>query len=485
MKKALGFMGIAILLLCAVVVGRTLLNVVPESAGNREVEDVAVNEQRLLRHMSEALQFKTVSYQSQDLPVKEFEGFISWVVESYPEVQETMNLTRIGTYTLLYEWPGTDPSLKPVLMTGHYDVVPVIPGTEDQWTHPPYDGVVSDGYVWGRGSLDDKGAVITMLEAATQLIQDNYQPERTIYFSFGHDEEIGGPQGAGGVVEYAKANDIEFLWSLDEGSFLFKDIIPGVDQLMGSINVAEKGSATLDIVAKAAGGHSSMPPLDNAVGVLASAIQKLEAEPVPGGLDGLSADMFNAMSPYMPFMMKMMFSNQWLFKGLIEQQLFQVTFMNASLRTTTAPTMLQASNKVNVLPIEAVATVNFRLHPRDTVESVVKHVEQVVDDKRVEVRVRGGRPASEVSDAEAIGFEIVELSVREVRPDAFMTPGLMIAGSDSRHYTKVAENAYRFNPMIVTSKDLPKIHGTDENITVDNLILATQIYTRIIKNTAP
>lgn len=485
MKKFLMILGLALSLLVAVVLIRTLLHTPIEPDYDIEPAQVAVNEERLLKHISESLRFKTISYQSADLPVQHFEGFINWLIDRYPLVQQEMELTRIGGYTLLYKWPGTDPSLKPVLLTGHYDVVPVLPGTEDLWTHPPYDGVIADGYVWGRGTLDDKGAVITMLEAATSLIEAGFKPERTVFFSFGHDEEIGGANGAGGVVEYARANNIEFLWSLDEGSFLFKDMIPGVDKLMGSINVAEKGYSTVEIVAKAAGGHSSMPPLDNAVGVLAQAISRLEADPVPGGLDGLSAEMFDGMSRHMPFTMRMLFANQWLFKGLLENQLFQVTFMNASLRTTAAPTMLSASNKANVLPIEAVATVNFRLHPRDTVESVVAHVEAVVNDERVEVRNRGGQPASNVADAKGAGFKIVEQSVREIRPDAFMTPGLMIAGSDSKHYAKVAENAYRFNPMVVTAKDLPKIHGTDENISIENLILATQIYTRVIQNSGP
>jgi carboxypeptidase PM20D1 len=179
-----------------------------------------------------------------------------------------------------------------------------------------------------------------------------------------------------------------------------------------------------------------------------------------------------------------LFANQWLFKGILEDQLFASTFMNATLRTTTAPTMLKASNKVNVLPIEAVATVNFRLHPRDTVASVAEHVRRVVADDRIEVRIRGGRPASEVSDARAIGYKTVELAVQEIKPTAFMTPGLMIPGSDSRHYSKISDNSYRLNPMIVSPVDLPKIHGTDENITVDNLVLATQIYTRIMLNAA-
>jgi carboxypeptidase PM20D1 len=482
MKKVFGLLVSGIVLLALVVVIRTLVHTPQDLDVAAVLKTVDVDENAIVNHMSEAVRFRTVSYQSKKLPVAEFEGFINWAENTYPEVHTSLTLTRLGEYTLFYKWAGTDESLPPILLTAHYDVVPVIPGTEGRWTHPPFDGVVADDYVWGRGSLDDKSAVITLLEAATHLLKQGYQPERSIYFSFGHDEEVGGPNGAGSVVTYAKENNIEFLWSLDEGSFLFRNMIPGVSKLMGTINVAEKGSATLDIVAKAAGGHSSMPPPDNAVGTLARAITRLEAEPIPGGLDGLSMETFDAASRYMSFGMRMLFANQWLFKGILEDRLFAITFMNASLRTTTAPTMLAASTKVNVLPIEAVATVNFRLHPRDTVESVIAHVERVVADENVEVRPRGGRPASRVSDSNGPGYKVVELSVREIEAEAFMTPGLMIAGSDSRHYGKISNNSYRFNPLTVTAADLPKIHGTDENVSIANLVLATKIYTRIIQN---
>jgi carboxypeptidase PM20D1 len=482
MKKLSVLLVSGFVVLVSVVVIRTLLHTPQDLDIAANLVNVSADEMAIVAHMSEAVQFRTVSYQSKSLPVEEFEGFIGWVETTYPEVHTTLEVKRLGEYTLFYKWPGANESLQPILLTAHYDVVPVIPGTEDKWTHPPFDGVVADGYLWGRGSLDDKSAVITLLEATTQLLKEGYQPDRTIYFSFGHDEELGGPNGAGSVVTYAQENNIEFLWSLDEGSFLFKNMIPGVSKLMGTINVAEKGSLTLDIVAKAAGGHSSMPTPDNAVGTLARAITRLEAEPVPGGLDGLSMETFDAASRHMSFGMRMLFANQWLFKDLLEDRLFAITFMNASLRTTTAPTMLSASTKVNVLPIEAVATVNFRLHPRDTVESVIAHVERVVGNDNVEVRPRGGRSASNVSDSNGPGYKVVELSVKEIEAEAFMTPGLMIAGSDSRHYGKVSQNSYRFNPLTVTSADLTKFHGTDENVSIANLVLATKIYTRIIQN---
>ena len=218
-------------------------------------------------------------------------------------------------------------------------------------------------------------------------------------------------------------------------------------------------------------------------GLLAAAITRLEASPVPGGLTGLSEAMFDTASRYMPFSARMLFANRWLFGPVIEDQLSAVSFSNAMLRTTTAPTMLSGSIKTNVLPIEAVATVNFRLHPRDTVEGVIEHVRSVVENDSVSVRVRegAGRPASAVSDWNSPGFQAVEQALRQNFDEIVVSPGLMVAGSDTKHYAKVADNAFRFNPMVVTQDDLTGFHGTNEKITVANLAQSVRVYMQIIR----
>ncbi len=483
MKKIIIILTVLILLLVTLIVARTLLHQ-PLSKSTADTVNISVDEKQLAKHMSEAVQFKTISFQSKELAIEEFSGFINWVFETYPEVQNNLEYEQLGGYSMLYKWTGKNPDLEPILLTGHYDVVPVIPGSEGLWDHAPFSGEIADDHVWGRGALDDKSAVISLLEAVTLLLKEGFQPERSIYLSFGHDEELGGTQGAASVVEYAKKHGINFLWSLDEGSFLFDKMIPGIDQIMGAINVAEKGSLTLQIVAKAAGGHSSAPPKQTAVGILAEAITKLETHPVPGGLEGLSAQMFDTISRYMPFTFRMLFANQWLFQGTIETRLADSPFMNAMLRTTTAPTMLSGSTKVNVLPIEAIATVNFRLHPRDSVGDIISHVKAVVDNDNIEVRVRenAGRPASQVSDWTSVGFDMLEKSVNEILKDTVIAPGVMIAGSDTRHYGKVSSNSFRFNPMTVTQKDVATFHGTNERISIANLAQATKIYSRLMIN---
>lgn len=483
MKAVLGVLVTSAIVFLGVIVVRTALHE-PEALG--KVERVAINldEDLIGYHLSEAIRFRTVSHQQQDdFQAEEFEAFIDWVKNTYPEVNEAMELMRLGDYTLLYRWDGSDSSLKPILVTGHYDVVPVIPGSEKRWQHPPFGGDIVDGVIWGRGALDDKSAVVAQLEAATYLARAGYAPKRTIYFSFGHDEEVGGTNGAAKVVEYLANQGVQLAWSLDEGSFLFDGILPGVEPLTATINVAEKGSVTLNIIARSIGGHSSMPPRQTAVGILAEAIAALEANPVPGGLSGLSEQMFDTVSRYMSIESRVLFANRWLFGGLIENRLSEVPFSNAMLRTTTAPTMLSGSVKVNVLPIEAVATVNFRVHPRDSVESVVDHVKSVVENANVEVQwpPGSGRPASPVSSWDSAGYRLVETAIRETYGEVVVTPGLMIAGSDSRHYGKVADDAYRFNPMTVSQGDLAGFHGTNEKISVANLAQGTRTYARIIR----
>ncbi|MDG1205980.1 MAG: M20 family peptidase [Pseudomonadales bacterium] len=472
-----------LLVIVGIIVVRTFMHAPAPMADVTQV-NIDIDSNVVAQHLSESITFKTVSNQSMgDKKAEEFDGFIQWVKDTYPQVNQQLELVMLNQ-TLLYKWQGSDASLKPILITGHYDVVPVIPGSEDKWQHPPFEGKIVDGIVWGRGALDDKSGVVGMLEATTFLLADGFQPARTVYLSFGHDEEIGGPMGAAAVTAYLKEQNVQLAWSLDEGSFLFKGMFPGVDNLIASINVAEKGSVTLDIVATAAGGHSSMPPKNNAVGVLAKAINKLEEHPVPGGLQGLSATMFDEISRYFEFPMRMLFANRWLFDSLIDRQLSSVTFSNAMLRTTTAPTMLSGSVKTNVLPIEAIATVNFRVHPRDTPESVQAYVESVVADEQITVRSLGGRGASEVSSWETQGFEQIAQSLREVYGDVAVTPGLMIAGSDSRHYGQVADDAYRFNPFELSQDDLAGFHGTNEKMSVDAFVLGIKSYIQIMRHGA-
>jgi len=457
---------------------RTLMHSAPESPVNVGVT-ADIDGEAAINNLAASIRFKTISHQDKEkFSPQEFEGFIKWAADTYPEFHSAMQLEMLE-YTLLFKWEGSDSSLAPILLTAHYDVVPVIPGTETIWEEEPFAGVISNNRIWGRGALDDKSGVVGMMEAATYLLKNNFKPTRTVYFSFGHDEEIGG-SGAAQVTEKLKQEGVQLQWSLDEGSFVNRGFFPGVDKLVAPINVAEKGIMNLLIIAKAKGGHSSTPPKKTAVNILADALIKLENEPLPGSLEGLSAVMFDEVSKHMPFGYRFLFANRWLFGGLLDSQMSSVPVINAMIRTTTAPTMLNGSIKSNVLPIEATALINFRLHPRDSIESVTEHVRRVVGSDQVEVRTLEGMEASGVSSWESPGYEIIASSLSKVYGEVISVPGIMIAASDTRHYSKVADNSFRFNPFSIAPEDMTGFHGTNESIAIDSFVAGIKTYVDII-----
>jgi len=483
-RKLLLALVAAIVIVAGVVVYRAMMFVPSETAAVAPATYV-VDDAAVAGRLAQAVQFATVSQQPpQPTDTVPFEQYIAWLQTAYPAVHAALKREQLGNHALLYTWAGSDPAARPVMLTAHYDVVPVIPGTEAQWTHPPFGGEIADGYVWGRGTLDDKGAMITMLEAVTALLHEGFAPKQTVYFAFGSDEEIGGAHGAGAIVAHLKAQKVRLDWSLDEGSFVLDGIVPGVARPLASINVAEKGYLTLELVAHGAGGHSAMPPRETAVGVLAAAIVKLQQAPLPGGMDGVSGQVFGTMARNMPLDKRILFANQWLFGWLLESALSRAPSTNAMLRTTTAPTMLSGSIKENVLPIEATATINFRVHPRDTTDGVIAYVKKTIGDDRIAIRPIGAvNEASAVAGIDTAGFHAMTNAVRRSYGDAIIIPGLTIAATDSVHYGEISDNAYRFDPMQITSQDLTGFHGTNERLSVDNLVRATRFYIDLLKST--
>ena len=484
MKKILALLGVALVMLVAVVLVRALLFTSHHSVPI-ESASVAVDEAQITAHLVEAIRFRTISTGNPETQSYDaFPRFTEWVKQTYPQMQTTMELQMFGEHTMLYKWQGANPSLKPILLTSHYDVVPVVPGSENNWEHPPFSGDIADGYVWGRGALDDKSAVVVMLEAATKLIQEGFVPQRTIYFSFGHDEEVGGPNGAANVVKHLKATGVQLAWTIDEGSFVSKDVVPGFNKPIASINVAEKGSVTLELIASSAGGHSSLPAAEVSVDILAQALVSLRKHPIPGDIEGVSAEMFDSIARQGSFAVKLFVANQWLFGDLMNRQLSKNSYTNALIRTTTAPTMLRAGIKSNVIPPTANATVNFRLHPRDTPESVVAHVVAAIDDARVEVRLQQegmSTLASGVSSRESAGYKTIAKVAKMIFGDIIVVPGITVGGTDSKYYSQVADDSYRFQFMLVGQEDTAGFHGTNERVAISNLVKATQAYYLLMK----
>lgn len=443
--------------------------------------EVVINEPKAVEHLSKAITYKTISYQERDkFAFAEFDKFISFLEETYPSVHDQLELEKINDYALVYKWKGSVSSKNPIGLTSHYDVVPVLEGTEENWEQPAFSGAVVNDKIWGRGILDDKVGVIGILEAVEFLLNDGFKPARDVYIMFGFDEEIGGDEGALKIVNTLKNRGVTFDFVLDEGGAIVENMVPGVDQPVGVVGISEKGSATAELSIEGSGGHSSQPKDHTNIGRIASAIAKLEDTQFKGNLKGPGEDLFEYVAPEMSFVMKYVFANKVIFEPIIEQILLQQPATAALIRTTIAPTSFQAGEQYNALPVKATAIINHRLMPGDSLEDVKTFIEDTIKDEAINVTVTGSE-ASKVSSTDGWEFKSIQQAARNVYNDAIIAPYLMFAGSDAKHYDSISNNTYRFLPVQITSEDLNRMHGTNEHISKDNFIQAIKFYAEIIK----
>jgi len=437
---------------------------------------------RAAGRLSGAIQFKTVSSQDpSEIDYEQFRLLQEHLEKAFPVVHSALDKKVIGEYSFLYVWKGTDTQKKPILLLAHQDVVPA----EDiGWEYPPFSGTVAAGYIWGRGALDDKSAICGPMEAIEYLIKEGFKPARSIYLAVGHDEEIGGSDGAGKIAEYLKSQGLQFEYVLDEGLVVTQGIVPGVSAPAALVGTAEKGYLTLELIAEGEGGHSAMPPPQTMVGILATAIDKLQNNPFPIRMSGPTGDLFEYLGPEMKFPNNMVFANMWLFGPVVKGKLSVSPATNATIRTTMAPTMFQGSTKENVLPTQARAAVNFRLLPGDTVQSVTEQVQKIIDDPRVVVRssAHPGVEPSPISSAETWSFGIMNKTIRDVMPDVVVAPSLVVVTTDCKYYVELSPSIYRFLPQRLSGEDLTRIHGLNERISIDNYGEFINFYIQLMRN---
>jgi carboxypeptidase PM20D1 len=405
---------------------------------------------------------------------------------SFPHAHAAVQREIVNGHSLLYTWPGRDRRLKPILLMGHMDVVPVEPGTERNWTHPPFAGHIDAEHVWGRGSLDNKSAVLGTLEAVEMLLREGFRPARTVYLAFGHDEEVGGKAGAREIAALLERRGIRLEMVLDEGGVVGEGLLPGVSAPVALIGIAEKGFLSLELGTQTAGGHSSMPPEQSAVGILSAAIARLEAHPMPARLEGPTRRMFDHLAPELSAAQRAVFANLWLTRPLVTTKLQSSPTTNAMVRTTAAATIFQAGTKDNVLPSRARAVVNFRILPGDTVRSVIEHVRHAVDDPRVTIRRAGAFSAEPVtvSSTQSESYRALERTIRSIHREAVVAPYLVVVVTDSRYFAPLSENVYRFLPLRLTHDDLERVHGSDERISIRSYGEAIRTYRQLILNVA-
>jgi len=431
-------------------------------------------------NLAQALRYRTVSEQDTgNIDYRQFDQLQAFLRGTYPRVFTQLEVEVINEHSLLLQWPGSNTAELPILLTGHTDVVPIEPGTESDWDHPPFAGVVSDGKIYGRGTLDDKAGVIGLLEAAEQLLEEGYQPGRSIVFAFGHDEEISGPNGATAIAQRMKELGLHFEWMVDEGGFIVDDHPMVEGKPVALINVAEKTYLTLTLSATVDGGHSSTPPAISTIGRLSAALSRIEKTPFPTRLVEPVEAMLEAVAPHAGQPTKFVFSNLWLTGGIVKSQMSKDRLANPYVRTTTALTMFNAGVKENVVPQRAEATINFRLLPGDTPEYVLQTIREIVDDESIVISNQAWKEAPPVADYSGSGYRVVEEAIHAVVPNVVVVPSLLSGATDTRHYTELVDNIYRFRGVVVVSEQAKGVHGTNEYIGVDSfeqsIVLAKQI----------
>lgn len=441
-------------------------------------EKVEFDRNRAVQALAELVKCRTVSYNDPSMEDDaEFEKLIGSLPTLYPRVWEVCSLTRLPDRGLLFRWPGKQDQA-PSVMMAHYDVVPV---NEENWKKPPFDAIIEDGVMWGRGTLDTKVTFNGILSAADHLIGTGFCPENDIYFAFSGGEEVNG-KGAVNIVNYFLEHHIQPALVVDEGGAVVEDVFPGVHTPCGLIGIAEKGMLNAQYRTRSAGGHASAPKPHTPVGVLSKACAAVESHPFRMRLTKPAAEMFDTLGRHSTFLYRMIFANLWCFSWVLD--LLGKTSggeMNALLRTTVAFTQMEGSSARNVIPPEATMVSNIRLNPADSVDSALEYLRRTVNDSSVEITALESFEPSPISETGCPAWDKVASAVAETWKGCIVSPYLMVQCSDSRHYGKLSRHVYRFSAMDMTAEERATLHGNNERIRLETIGRAVEFYIRLMQ----
>jgi carboxypeptidase PM20D1 len=474
----------AIALLAAIVLIRTQTAWAPPARDFTAPPALNIDPRGIASHLAAAVRFQTISYGGDAHQAETFaalDAMRAWMAKTYPNFHRAAALEIFG-HSLLFTWKGKNPDLAPVLLMAHMDVAPVVPGTQKNWAHAPFSGDISDGYVWGRGSIDDKSMLVVMLEAAERLARQGFTPERTIMFAFGQDEEDGGGDGNAIIAQALAKRGVHFAWVLDEGGAIADEPFPGIEQPVALVGVEEKGYLSLRLTAHGTGGHSARPTGDMAIVRLARAVTRVMDRPFRSGLDPVQRQKLAVLARIAPFPTRMFLSNLWLMSPIVEHYMQIVPDTAARLHTTIAPTLIWGGVKDNVLPPQASAVINFRLLAPDTIASVIAHVRATLHDPKVDIVPLTETQASKVSDIDSPAGRFLAAEIKKTFGNLPVAPDMMIGATDSRHYLPIADQVFRFEPFHLGIDDLARVHGTNERLAVGDLGHGTAFFMRLMED---
>lgn len=468
--------GIFLVFVAVIAVRTALFRPKPQNKIPQEIIDF--DRERAISALQRLIRCKTVSYNDPNLEDdREFEKLISALPELYPNVFDHCTMDQLPDRALLFRWPGKKHG-DPAVMMAHYDVVPV---NEENWEKPPFEGIIEDGILWGRGTLDTKVTFNGILSAADHLISQGFRPENDIYFAFSGGEEVNG-KGAPNIVDYFVKLGIRPALVVDEGGAVVEGVFPGVKEPCGLIGIAEKGMINVRYSCGSAGGHASAPKPHTPVGILARACARIENHPFKLHIAGPAAQMFDTLGRRSTLLYRMIFANLWCFSWVLDLLCRKNGGeMNALLRTTVAFTQMEGSSARNVIPPEASMVSNIRLNPADSVHSAMEYLKKTVGDSQVKLTALEHFEPSPVSETDCPAWDKVAAAVTATWQGCIVSPYLMVQCSDSRHYRDLSNHVYRFSAMALTSEERATIHGNNEKIRLEAIEKAVEFYIRLLK----
>ncbi|MBE9464292.1 M20/M25/M40 family metallo-hydrolase [Dyadobacter subterraneus] len=476
MKKVLLLLGIAILLFVAFILFNTF-TFKSKQLSAPEKPAFAASDSSVSR-LQQAITYQTVSFEdSSKLDSNAFLGFHAFLMKSFPRIFKTVTVEKVHKYSLLLHWKGKSSAGSPLVMMAHQDVVPIEEATIQKWDAAPFAGALKNGFVYGRGTIDDKGSLMALLEGVEALMREGFVPENDIYISMGHDEEVGG-KGAKAIAELFKARNIKPGVVVDEGGIITKNKIPGLSKPVAIVGIAEKGYVTLDLQINIPGGHSSMPEKETAIDEMAKAVVKLKENPFPEEMGYVLNSFLDYVGPEMSFISKMAMANRTIFKPLIFNAYKGTAAGNAMIRTTTATTIFKAGIKDNVVPGQANATVNFRTQPGTTREDVIAYVKKVIGNDKVEITARPvGTNPKQVADVNDKSFTHMQNTINGWDSKLIVTPYLVLGATDSKSFSELTQQIFRFIPFT----DPEGFHGVNERINAEDYKKGIGFYYQYLK----
>lgn len=434
-----------------------------------------------IEKLQRAITFRTVSSREEgETDWDQFNQFSAYLAEAFPLCEKHLKLASDSPYNLIYRFTGSDTKAQPGLLTAHQDVVSA---NEDEWTHPPFAHTLEDGYVWGRGSFDCKLQLIAILEAFEQLLQSDRKPKRTWYAAFGCDEEVnGGDRGATLIAKQFERMGLSFSVVLDEGGVVSENYINGIDRPIAVVGVAEKGYMDTLLSCSREAGHSSTPQMPTALGKIAKAVTSIEQSRQEGRITGPVASMLRNIGEEAPFPFALLFLNLWLTKPLVKVIFSKNPTLNALIRTTSVPTMIQGSDKSNVIAQSASAVVNTRILSGDDQGSTLKHLRAVIADEEVSLTLRRYDNPSEESPTTGEAFDLIKRTISAIFPEAIVTSYLMLGATDARKYQQLCQHIYRFTPAQMDRSEVQRMHASDERIHTDNVQKAVAFFLSLLES---